>query len=262
MAENKFKRYLWLVNTIRAYGPISFEDINERWNRSSLNYEGEDLPKRTFHSHCEMIAEIFGVDVLCERKGGYKYYFDENLQKEKWLSSFLDSLAVQNAIEDDPSMRDRIIFKEHDNHPLLPIMLEFIKERKVISFTFFAEPEEMSAEFSVDGQPEEMEGFEIPYPFFCPLGMVHIGFNWYVISTFFKKNEPSENRPLLVTTLHTMKDIVEVTDAVCEDYPEDFSITKFIDNFEFDLTAGNLPDCKVLLALELHKLKDPSASST
>jgi len=258
MAENKFKRYLWLINTIRAFGPISFEDINNHWIKSSLNISGEDLPKKTFHNHCEMIAEIFGVDVSCERKGGYKYYFDEDLQKEKWLSAFLDSLAIQNAIEEDSGMKNRILLKEKDNHPLLPVMLDFIKNRKVISFTFFSEAGELPGDLTGDGKPKETDGFAIPYPFFCPIGMVHIGYNWYVISTFFKNSNSSEERPLLVTTLHSMKDIVEISDAVCEDYPEDFSVIKYIDEFQFDLRDNNLPDCKVLLALELHRLIDPA----
>ena len=257
MAENKFRRYLWLVNTIRAYGPISFEGINEYWMRSSLNYDGERLSKKTFHNHCEMIAEIFGVDVLCRRKGGYKYYFDEEGQQEKWISSFLDSLSIQNAIEDDPGMKERILLKEHDSHPLLPLILEFIKQRKVISFTFSTEATLIPGEISSDAQPHQSEALSIPYPFFCPLGIVHVGFNWYVVSTFFRNSSDGaqEQRPLLVTTLHTMKDIVEVDDAVCEDYPQDFSIRKFVDEFEFDLSGDNLPDCKVMLALELHRLK-------
>ena len=46
-----FNRYVWLVETIQRAGRITFEEINDKWTRSRLNYTGEDLPLRTFHIH-------------------------------------------------------------------------------------------------------------------------------------------------------------------------------------------------------------------
>ena len=34
------------------------------------------LAIRTFHNHRKAIFDIFEVDIVCDTKGGYKYYID------------------------------------------------------------------------------------------------------------------------------------------------------------------------------------------
>ena len=109
MAGNKLNRYLWLINTIRTLGPISYDQINECWLRSNLNEFGDGLPKKTFRNHLEAIQEIFNLEIVCERIGGYKYSIREDEQQDHWMSAFLNTLSIQTAIEEDPHMKDRII---------------------------------------------------------------------------------------------------------------------------------------------------------
>ena len=58
-----FNRYVWLVETILRAGRITFEEINDKWNRSRLNYSGDVIPLRTFHNHRQAIEEMFDVTV-------------------------------------------------------------------------------------------------------------------------------------------------------------------------------------------------------
>ena len=58
-----FNRYVWLVDTIYRAGSISFEEINEQWERSSLNYTGEELPLKTFHNHKNAIQQMFDINL-------------------------------------------------------------------------------------------------------------------------------------------------------------------------------------------------------
>ena len=44
---NKFKEYIWLVNTIRQARRITFEEINEKWLNTDMS-EGVELPRSTF----------------------------------------------------------------------------------------------------------------------------------------------------------------------------------------------------------------------
>ena len=60
-AATLFNRYVWLVDTIYRAGRITFEEINERWQRSSLNETGEELPLKTFHNHKNAIQQMFGA---------------------------------------------------------------------------------------------------------------------------------------------------------------------------------------------------------
>lgn len=82
MAGNKFNRYLWLINILQR-GPIPYKEISKAWEKSAYNDKpGVGLPLKTFHNHCEVIAEMFGVDVECEKRGRYGYYIKEPAESE------------------------------------------------------------------------------------------------------------------------------------------------------------------------------------
>ena len=74
------RRYVWLIDTIRRAGHITFEEINRKWmNERTLRLEHEDdLPERTFHRHRQAIADIFGIDILCNRYNGNTYYIEND----------------------------------------------------------------------------------------------------------------------------------------------------------------------------------------
>ena len=76
MAANLFGRYVWLIDILRRYKRLTFQEINELWQESSLGY-GDELPLRTFHNHQKAIKDIFDVYIDCDRKDGYRYYIDE-----------------------------------------------------------------------------------------------------------------------------------------------------------------------------------------
>lgn len=72
------RRYVWLVDTIRRAGNVTLEEINRKWmEERTLRLESErDLPERTFHRHRQAIADIFGIDILCNRYNGNTYYIE------------------------------------------------------------------------------------------------------------------------------------------------------------------------------------------
>ena len=45
---NKYERCLWEVGTFIDYGDMSLKELNERFRDYSLNYDGEEIPARTF----------------------------------------------------------------------------------------------------------------------------------------------------------------------------------------------------------------------
>ena len=74
MPANRFGRYVWLIDTLRHYGHLSYKEINEKWQKSGLSYgEGDELPLRTFHNHRKAILDIFNVVIeLDPDVKGYK----------------------------------------------------------------------------------------------------------------------------------------------------------------------------------------------
>lgn len=67
MAKNYFKSYVWLLDTIQSRGPLTLNQIKELWSRSSINEDKKELATRTFSNHITAIADIFGIDIVCDR---------------------------------------------------------------------------------------------------------------------------------------------------------------------------------------------------
>lgn len=74
MVELLLKRYLWLIDTLKRNGEMTFDEIAERWEESSLNDNGSVLTKRTFFNHCQAVARHFGIDIECRRGRGLNLY--------------------------------------------------------------------------------------------------------------------------------------------------------------------------------------------
>ena len=109
-----FRRYVWLVDTVYLCGGITFEEISDRWRKSSLNEDHEDLPLRTFHNHRVAIEDMFDIVIDCDKHNGYKYFIDnsDDLQKggvRRWL---LNSFAVNHLINESHKLKHRILFEQ------------------------------------------------------------------------------------------------------------------------------------------------------
>ena len=77
MAKNYFKSYIWLLETLQSHGALTLKEIKSLWQKSAVNEEGKDLPARTFANHVAAIADIFGIDIVCNRSENT--YYIENL---------------------------------------------------------------------------------------------------------------------------------------------------------------------------------------
>ncbi|MDH8702494.1 hypothetical protein M2138_001860 [Dysgonomonadaceae bacterium PH5-43] len=112
--SNLFNRYVWLVDIIYRREKITFEEINEYWQRSLLNTDGEDLPLRTFHNHRQAIEQMFDINIECDKRNGYKYYIDNADDMERggvrnWL---LNTFAINNLINESHKLKHRILFEK------------------------------------------------------------------------------------------------------------------------------------------------------
>ena len=113
MAKDLFNRYIWLVDTIYRANGITFEEINEKWLRNSMS-DGVDIPLKTFHNHRHAIENMFDINIVCDKKGGYKYYIENADDMEKggirtWL---LNTFAVNNLINESHHLKRRIMFEQ------------------------------------------------------------------------------------------------------------------------------------------------------
>lgn len=228
MADNKFKKYLWLINTIKSFGPISYDGINRLWLKSSLNEWGDDLPKKTFRNHLNAIAEIFDIEILCERKGGYLYYIGENLSSDRWTRNYLDSLLFQFSLLDDDKLKNTVYDIDNDNDidDRIYFIMGCIKNHFVISFTYF-----QSYAILRETEPKQyVPDYERKHANFAPLGLVHADRKWFVIG---KALDTDMTVPIMVFRMQNLA----VTEGVTYNPTEQFAVRDYINSFTFECTA-------------------------
>lgn len=76
MVAELLKKYLWLLDLIIRSGDngISFNEINQKY---SYKWGEDEYKRRTFIAHKEAIAEIFDIEIQCNRSTN-KYYIESN----------------------------------------------------------------------------------------------------------------------------------------------------------------------------------------
>ena len=136
MAKNYFNRYVWLIDTIRSHGYITFSDISDLWQKASINEDGSYLPERTFFNHREAISDIFGIEIKFDKSLGY-YITEDSNDTEGIRSWLLTSLSVNNLINESAAMHSRILFEKiPSGEKYLSTIIEAMKEGKVLEMTY------------------------------------------------------------------------------------------------------------------------------
>ena len=135
------RRYVWLIDTIRRAGNITLEEINQKWKENrTLRFDKEDdLPERTFHRHRQAIADIFGIDILCNRYNGNAYYIenDEALKEPSFTSWMFNGLAIDNQLMDNKEINDRILFEETPGGmEYMPVVIQALSEKRRLLITY------------------------------------------------------------------------------------------------------------------------------
>lgn len=141
------------METFQSRGPQTLKEIKDLWMRSSINEEGKELATRTFANHIASIADIFGIDIVCDRKTN-RYYI-ENIDDvggksiREWM---LDALCLNSLLNESASLRDRVIFENvPSSHKFLADIIQAIRDnykleiryksyRKTEEETFIIEP--------------------------------------------------------------------------------------------------------------------------
>ena len=167
MASKAINRYVWLLNTLMQRKSLTFKEICDLWDRSSLT-DGKSLAVRTFHQHREAIAELFGVEIVCDTNT-YKYSIAQpeelkNNSAQQWL---FNSFAISNTIEAGRNMKERILFEE------IPSGAEFAQT--------VVDAMQQNRVLFVDYKPFQGEKFEL---YLQPYAMRVYNQRWYVVGRF------------------------------------------------------------------------------
>lgn len=232
MAGNLFNRYLWLINILQTEGPVPLEEISRKWESSSYNDKpGEGLPRKTFYNHCNRIAEMFGVDVECEKKSPFGYYIPQPAESETWKLKLLHQLLLNSAIKNNPELTDRVKnLDQMDDKEILKIV-EYIQNQDVISFVKPGHVTSKSGTLASVMKERIDNGKR--YSDFLVLSAVEVGYHWFVIGAFVEHDKPFEEWRISVFTPYHMEEIKVQYEAKNES-AKAFSLKKYIDSFVFD----------------------------
>ena len=137
MAKNYFNRYVWMIDTINRYGHITRNELSELWEHSPLNDTGEELHERTFHNHREAILDTFGIEIKCDRSLGYYIANSEDLEGDGIRQWLLESLSMNNLLNESSDMRDKIIFEKiPSSQKWLPVIVNAMRDCKAVELTY------------------------------------------------------------------------------------------------------------------------------
>lgn len=115
MVEILLKRYLWLIDTLKRGGEMTYDEIADKWERSSVNDNDTTLSKRTFYNHCRAIATHFGIDIECRRGRGLNLYRIANpdaIEENSLVKWAIDSFSLGELLLGNAAISDKILLED------------------------------------------------------------------------------------------------------------------------------------------------------
>lgn len=164
---DKLKKCIWIVNTVAAAGErgITFAELNRKW---TADPENDPIPDRTFHRLRGYIADIFGIDIECDKRyNAYSIPYRDELYDDRLKMWLLNSFAMHSRLSGDLELRRRVRFEEiPGGSRWLDSVMEAMQQLRRISFFY----------------QKEYETAKTSYPNCAPLALKLFKQRWYLIA--------------------------------------------------------------------------------
>jgi hypothetical protein len=136
MAKNLLSRYIWIIDTIKRYGSITREELNERWKQMPFS-DGEDLPRRTFYNYRNAIEELFKINIECN-PSTFEYYIDNSNEHDESVTNWLlNSAALSSVLSGSRAVSDRIFLEDVPSaREYLDVVIDAVKEAHTLRFDY------------------------------------------------------------------------------------------------------------------------------
>lgn len=138
MAKNYFKSYIWLLETLQTRGRLTLNEIKDLWMRSSINDDKKELATRTFANHVAAIADIFGIDIVCDRSDNtYRIENEGDIGGSGIHDWLMEALSLNNLINESAGLRTRLLFEsEPSSHRFLTDIIRAIRDERMIEVNY------------------------------------------------------------------------------------------------------------------------------
>lgn len=210
-------KYFWLLRAFMS-GPITKEEIDRRWERSSLNeLQERSIPRTTFFRFRNELENLFGVEVKRCQQG---YYIDTTGEQvtelQQWL---LSSLSINNTLMECHSMHDRIYLESFPGGTqFLPTLVDAIQNTLCVTVLYA----------SFRHEPRTFT--------FTPFALRVFKQRWYMIGQ--SSDHPGSTRVYALDRVRSMQ-----TTAEHFEYPESFDVKEFFFGYPgVTVGRGNLPE--------------------
>jgi len=215
-----FHQYIWIINMLRAYRKLSFEELNQKWQDDQVA-DGNPLQRSSFNRHRDAILDMFGIIIDCDKKT-YKYYIsnkdvlcDDSI--ERWLFS---TLTVHGMLADSAAVKERLVLENAPaGEQYLDIIIRAIRTNRCLHIGY---------------KKFQAEGYE---KVVCPYALKLFRQRWYLLAL----NDEDQMR---IYALDRMT-MAELTDDAFE-MPEGFSSQAYFSEY-FGVLTNDTPMAHVIV---------------
>ena len=215
-----FHQYIWIINTLRAFRQLTFEELNQKWQEDQIA-DGNPLQRSSFNRHRDAILDMFGIVIDCDKKN-YRYFIsnqavlsDDSI--ERWLFS---TLTVHGVLADSAAVKERLVL---ENAPVgeefLDIVIRAIRTNRRLRIGY---------------QKFQSEGYE---KVVCPYALKLFHQRWYLLAL-------NDNEQMRIYGLDRMT-MLQLTDNTFE-MPVDFSPQAYFLEY-FGVLTDNTPLAHVVV---------------
>ena len=227
MSKNLLNKYVWLVETIYKAKFISLEEINKLWIEEDMS-EGMEIPRKTFNTWKNQAEELFGININCERKGGYHYYIEnaDDIKNGEFRNWLLESVSVGNLLLENKSLSNRIILENvPSGKEYLARILEAMKKSEVLEMTYKSYWEEDEKTLKV-----------------APYCVKLFRQRWYMVARRIFDNK------IRIYALDRIRELSVIAETFT--YPDDFSPEDYFEGFFGIIHVKNVPIETVVLKVD------------
>lgn len=214
MVELLLKRYLWLMDTLKRNGELTFEEISAKWDSSSANDNGSKLTQRTFYNHCQAVARHFGILIECRRGRGLNLYSivnPEAIEENSLTKWAIDSFYLGELLLGNSAIADKILLEDiPSGREWLESILYALQHNKEIEMEY-----ENFVGIKFSGRVK-------------PLCVKLFKRRWYVLTLL-------DNDRKRIFSLDRVRNL-KISDGIFN-YPKDFIAVEYFQNY-FGIIAG------------------------
>ena len=215
-----FRQYIWIINTLRAYRQLTFEELNQKWQNERVA-DGNALQRSSFNRHRDAILDMFGIIIDCDKKT-YKYFIsnkdvlcDDSV--ERWLFS---TLTVHGMLADSASVKERLVLENAPaGEQYLDVIIRAIRTDRRLLMGY---------------QKFGAEGYE---KVVCPYALKLFRQRWYLLAL-------NDEEQMRIYALDRMT-MMELTDEPFE-MPEGFSPQTYFSEY-FGVLTNDTPMAHIIL---------------